>query len=1116
MHLHLSELSCFPRFGNAGWKMSLLKVLTLLALISSVQLPAIAAGPVVQLLWATQPGSATVGNPFGQQPVLITADATGAPSTVGLADTVNVTVDSEPAGHLNGGPITVNLGTSGLNGVATFSDLQINTAGGYSIVATTGNGTNGVFSPTNDLPACKLWLDASDLSTLTLNASNNLYFWRDKSGIANNATNINGADLNANVPRTNANFNLAVSAYGGQRTVSFYGTNRLNINLTGITNSTYSIVALTILDPAVTANNDYYIGTPFTGDGVDKVLHIGYRNTTQYTFAQYADDLNVPTAGAGPLIASHIHSPGQKQVYFNGIPGGTQNGANHLVTVGQGTIGQGNGGNFRGDIAEIVVYSTNLTDLQRVALENYLNNKWLGQFSAAATSVPFFVGNGESVAGLRFSEQPSDTIAGNNILPAVGVLVTNSSGAGVANIPVALTLASGTGPMNGTLMQPTDANGIATFADLNFSVTGPKSLRATVSGAATNISSGFNILPAAASQLVIRTQPSANATAGIALSQQPVVSIEDSFGNIVSNAVDEIVISQTDGGNLSETPDNAVHVAAVNGTATFSGLYITNAGTTTLTVSSGTFPTLNSGNITVVAGAPSMIAVQQQPSATAQVGVPFESQPSVIVTDAYGNPVVDNTIVSVSTTDGAAQGPATSVGTTSGVATFVGLSVTNTGMIRLVFTSGLASAESSDINVAVGPAMSVSWTTQPGAVLAGVPFGQQPVLKTVDAGGNVTTEGLSPTNLVVVHLVSGTGLVGDRRIFNIGTDGFNGIINFEDLQIDASASGSGYVLAADYIGSEINPTNISGSILWLDSYDRSTLQIQDTDVTTWIDKSGFGNNATNSGNFPKTNLNTSISQFSYGGQETVDFFGTNWLNVDLTPLSGFEGFTIFVVDVVREIPSATYFLGTSFNNVDATLHFGYRSANQFTLAQYADDLNWTAPTNFASATPRLWTLRLDSGASQTIFLNGLQRATRGATGAPDNLLQGFVGQASGGSYRGDLAEVIVYERGLDDTERMAVEKYLTHKWLSHSRALTDPFAVSSATPSLAISHNGSGVKLTVSGASGKTYRILATDDLTKPISLWMPVGTNILDGTGLWEINDASTQGARFYRAVTP
>src|SRR5262249_40604750 len=149
--------------------------------------------------------------------------------------------------------------------------------------------------------------------------------------------------------------------------------------------------------------------TPFIGDGVDKTLHIGYRNVSSYTFAQYADDIDVPIA-IGPVIGEEIHPPNRQEVYLNGSLAGSRNGANYLLPIGQATIGRGNDANFHGDIAEVIVYSTNLTADQRVAVENYLYNKWLGQFSSGAASSPFFVGTaGQTVSGLKFVQQPTDT-----------------------------------------------------------------------------------------------------------------------------------------------------------------------------------------------------------------------------------------------------------------------------------------------------------------------------------------------------------------------------------------------------------------------------------------------------------------------------------------------------------------------------------------------------------------------------------------------------------------------------------------------------------------------------------------------------------------------------------
>lgn len=1099
-------VSCKARFVSF-----IAVIVSLIVLPTSV----FAAGPAVQLLWSVQPGSANAGAPFGQQPVLITADAQGNPSTLNLAGSVPVIVDTVPPGGLSGGARSLDIGTSGANGMITFTDLQINSPGGYSIVAKAGNGTNAVFSPTNGIAGCQLWLDASDASTLILNTNNQLRVWSDKSGTANDATNVN-VDGVSNTPFTNSNPNFASYAYGKQRSVSFYGTNRLNIDLTRITNSTFSIVSVTMLDPTVTPNNDYFIGTPF--NNVDNTLHIGYRNATQYTFALYADDLNVATPGATPLVTSHIHSPGSKQIYFNGVSGGS-GGSQNLGVVLQGNIGRGNGGNYHGDISEILVYKTNLTDAQRISVENYLANKWLGQLSSGATSTSFFVSGGSAPTGLRFSQQPTDATAGVNVSPSVAVTVTNAAGAGVSGLTVFVSLSSGAGTLNGTLSQVTDGSGVATFPDLNLTVAGLKQLRATIPGVLTNTSSSFNIVAATPSQLVQVTQPSTAAVAGVPFATQPVIAVEDQYGNVVSNITDTIVVSQTAGGSISATAGNSVSVAAVAGTATFSGLYITNAATSTLTFTDNTLTlSATSPNIAVVANGPATLAIQQEPSSTAQVGVAFNVQPILSVSDSYGNTVTNGTLVLATSSLGTVSGQA-GVTTTAGTATFAGLYLTNIGNATLTFTAGSISTNSTPISVTAGPAVTVVWTTQPGSASVGVPFGQQPVLKTADAGGNITTLGLGATNLVVVHLISGNGLVGDPLTYNIGTDGSNGVITFQNLQINSA--GSSNVIAADFIGSIPDPTNsIPNCVLWLDAYDRSTLTIDSSNnVVTWADKSGTMNNAVNTNNYPTTNINTAIPVNAYGGQRAVSFFGSNWLNVSLDSLTGsFSGYTIFVMDVggnATGIVGNSYFLGSDFNGVDATLHFGYRSANQFTAAQYADDLNWTAPANFAPATPRMWMARVDASASRQIFLNGIQRAS-GSVALVGPLTNSTVGRGNGGNYVGDLSEVIVYNRGLDDNERATVEQYLTHKWLSNSRGLTAPFTVGSIAPSVTIAPSGTNVTLTVSGVSGRSYRVLASPNLSLPLSSWTPIATNTIGGSGLWQLNDAINSQNRFYRAVTP
>ena len=72
-------------------------------------------------------------------------------------------------------------------------------------------------------------------------------------------------------------------------------------------------------------------------------------------------------------------------------------------------------------------------------------------------------------------------------------MATNAAGAAVTNAAITLTLASGTGTLNGTTSQHTDASGVATFTDLSVSAPGPKQLQA-MSGTATATSATFNVL----------------------------------------------------------------------------------------------------------------------------------------------------------------------------------------------------------------------------------------------------------------------------------------------------------------------------------------------------------------------------------------------------------------------------------------------------------------------------------------------------------------------------------------------------------------------------------------------------------------------------------------------
>jgi hypothetical protein len=104
------------------------------------------------------------------------------------------------------------------------------------------------------------------------------------------------------------------------------------------------------------------------------------------------------------------------------------------------------------------------------------------------------------------------------------------------------------------------------------------------------------------------------AASGQALATQPVIEIRDAAGNrTTSTASVTAAIASGTGGTLGGTAT----VAAVNGTATFTNLAITGAGTYTLGFSATGLTAATSGNVTITGGTSSGIVVALGNSATA-------------------------------------------------------------------------------------------------------------------------------------------------------------------------------------------------------------------------------------------------------------------------------------------------------------------------------------------------------------------------------------------------------------------------------------------------------------------------------------------------------------------
>ena len=139
------------------------------------------------------------------------------------------------------------------------------------------------------------------------------------------------------------------------------------------------------------------------------------------------------------------------------------------------------------------------------------------------------------------------------------------------------------------------------------------------------------ITPAAAYQLVVHTQPSATATAGVPFTTQPVIYEEDQFGNLETGDNTTVVTAALDSGT---GPLQGTSTATVSGgVATFTNLADDTAETLSLLFTSGSLTSATSNNIVVSAG------VYQFPSTAGNAFVVTPNTANTILSvNLNGNP----------------------------------------------------------------------------------------------------------------------------------------------------------------------------------------------------------------------------------------------------------------------------------------------------------------------------------------------------------------------------------------------------------------------------------------------------------------------------------------------
>ncbi len=323
--------------------------------------------------------------------------------------------------------------------------------------------------------------------------------------------------------------------------------------------------------------------------------------------------------------------------------------------------------------------------------------------TAAASGPAFF--NLTNVPGsankLKFVQQPVDTVAGAAITPAVTVQLQDSAGNAVHTAGTLVTLLPNAAvrrlkQLSGTASQSTDANGLATFADLSISQAGNYTLQANSTGLSSDTSNPFRITAGTAAT-ILATGGTPQSTAILTPFAQPLeATVLDSNNNPISGAT---VTFTAPGSGASATLSALSASTDVNGhaavTATANGV----AGNYSVTATSGGVTGGAAFALSNLAGAIGQIVFVQQPSGVTAGGV-ISPPVTVRATDAASNPLSGVTItISVNGGTAALGGTLTANTNASGVATFDDLVLTTAGGYQLLAVSGNMSAVSNVFQV---------------------------------------------------------------------------------------------------------------------------------------------------------------------------------------------------------------------------------------------------------------------------------------------------------------------------------------------------------------------------------------------------------------------------------
>ncbi len=749
----------------------------------------VTAGTATQLAITTQPVGGANGATLATQPAIAIRDAQGNTVTTDNGTQVSVALFSGAGGAV-GGTTTV----TAVNGVATFTNVTLSGTVGTNYVLR--------FTSSPVLTAVN-----SGNVTVTAGAASQLAITQPPTGGAS------GAALSTQpiVAIRDAQGNTVTTDNGTQVSVALFSGAGGAVGGTTTVTAVNGVATFTNVTLSGTVGTNYVLR--FTSSPVLTAVNSGNVTVTAGAASQLAIT-QPPTGGASGAALSTQPIVAIRDAQGNTVT--TDNGTQVSVALFSGAGGAVGG-------TTTVTAVNGVATFTGVTLSGTVGTNYVLRFTSSPVLTAVNSGNVTVTAGaasqLAITQPPTGGASGAALSTQPIVAIRDAQGNTVTTdngTQVSVALFSGAGGAVGGTTTVTAVNGVATFTNVTLSGTVGTNyvLRFTSSPVLTPVNSGnVTVTAGTATQLAITTQPVGGAN-GATLATQPAIAIRDAQGNTVTtdNGTQvSVALFSGAGGAVGGTTT----VTAVNGVATFTNVTLSGTVGTNYVLRFTSSPVLtpvNSGNVTVTAGAANKLGITTQPVGGAS-GAALATQPIVVIQDAQGNTVTgDNTTqvtVAILSGAGGSLGGTLTRTAVGGVVTFTGVTLSGgvgTNYV-LQFTSNpvLASVISNGVTLTAGVANKLGITTQPVGGSSGGALATQPVIAIQDAQGNTVTG--DNTTQVTVAILSGAGggLGGTLTRTAVG-----GVVTFTGVTL-SGVVGTSYVLqfTSSPVLTSVSSTNVT-------------------------------------------------------------------------------------------------------------------------------------------------------------------------------------------------------------------------------------------------------------------------------------------------------------------